>query len=305
MAPTHDNARPVGVIGLGLLGTAIAERLLAAGYAVVVYNRTRAKAEPLVARGARWSDNPLAECDRVILSLYTTAVVDEVLQQIQSGLRRGQILVDTTTGDPIETAAVGRWLAERDVDYLESPIAASSEQTRRGEALAIVAGPATAFEACRDLFAAIAAKAHHVGPWGSAAKVKLVNNLIVGLNRLALAEGLAFAKAIGLDAAKTLEVLKDGNASSVAMEVKGHKMVAGDFTVQAKLSQHAKDVRIMLDEAARAGMSLPMSTLHLRLLEQAEAAGLGEVDNSAIVKLFEQRAAIRPAERVSRRREDT
>jgi 3-hydroxyisobutyrate dehydrogenase-like beta-hydroxyacid dehydrogenase len=121
--------------------------------------------------------------------------------------------------------------------------------------------------------------------------VKLVNNLIVGLNRLALAEGLAFAKAIGLDAAKTLDVLKEGNAFSVAMELKGHKMVAGDFTPEAKLSQHAKDVRIILEEAARAGASLPLSELHLRLLEQAEAAGLGELDNSAIVRVIEGRGA--------------
>ncbi len=291
MGQTRDSEQPVGVVGLGLLGTALCERLLAGGYPVVVYNRTRAKAEPLVARGARWSENPFAECDRVVICLYTTAVVEQVLSEMQSGLRAGQILIDTTTGDPVETAALGRRLAERGVQYLESPIAASSEQTRRGEALALVAGPVAAFEACRDLFACLAAKAHHVGPWGSAAKVKLVNNLIVGLNRLALAEGLAFAKAIGLDAAKTLEVLREGNASSVAMHVKGHKMVTGDFTPQAKLSQHAKDVRIMLEEAARAGASLPLSELHLRLLEQAEAAGWGELDNSAIMRVYERRVA--------------
>ena len=158
MRQTLGNVRPVGVVGLGLLGTALCERLIGAGYPVVVYNRTRAKAEPLVARGARWSDNPLAECDRVIISLYTTAVVEEVLEQMRSGLRAGQILIDTTTGDPVETAALGRRLAERGVQYLESPIAASSEQTRRGEALALVAGPVTAFEACRDLFGCLAAK---------------------------------------------------------------------------------------------------------------------------------------------------
>lgn len=289
--PSPSDGQPVGVIGLGLLGTALSERLIAAGYTVAVYNRTRAKVDPLIALGARWSDNPLSECDRVIISLYTTAVVEEVLEQMAPGLRRGQILIDTTTGDPVETAALGQRMAELGIAYLESPIAASSEQTRRGEALALVAGPADAFDACRDLFACLAANAHHVGPWGSATKVKLVNNLILGLNRLALAEGLAFAKAIGLDAAKTLAVLKDGNASSVAMHAKGEKMVTGDFTPQAKLSQHAKDVRIMLDEAQRAGISLPMSTLHLQLLELAESAGWGELDNSVILRAMERRAA--------------
>jgi len=213
-----------------------------------------------------------------------------MLDGMQAGLRPGQILIDTTTGDPLETTALGRRLAERGVDYLESPIAASSEQTRRGEALAMVAGPEKAFEACRDLFASMAPKAFHVGPWGSAAKTKLVNNLIVGLNRLALAEGLAFAKAIGLDAAKTLEVLQEGNASSVAMRVKGSKMVTGDYSLQAKLSQHAKDVRIMLDEAARANTSLPLLELHLQLLEEAEAAGWGELDNSVIMRVYPRSA---------------
>lgn len=288
MTEPHGDKRPVGVIGTGLLGTALGERLLAADYPVVVFNRTRSNAEPLLAGGARWSDNPLAECDRAVISLYTTAVVEQVLGQLQHGLRRGAILIDTTTGDPSETGALGRRLEELGAQYLESPIAASSEQTRRGEALAIVAGPTAAFEACRDLFHCLAAKTYHVGPWGNAAKVKLVNNLIVGLNRLALAEGLAFAKAIGLDAAKTLEVLQEGNASSVAMSLKGSKMVSGDFAPQAKLSQHAKDVRIMLDEAQRAGRSLPLSELHLRLLEEAESAGWGELDNSAIVKVFER-----------------
>ena len=288
MANSQNHNRAVGVIGLGLLGTALCERLLGGGYEVAVYNRTREKAEPLVARGARWSDNPLGECDRAVICLYTTEIVEAVLEQMQAGLRPGQILIDTTTGDPEQTAALGRRLAAQGVHYLESPIAASSEQTRRGEAMAIVAGPTEAFEACRDLFDCLAAKTFHVGPWGSAAKIKLVNNLVLGLNRVALAEGLIFAGKIGLDPAAALAVLKQGNAYSVVMDTKGHKMVSGDFTLQAKLSQHAKDVRIIMEEAARGGISLPLSTLHLKLLEDAEAAGLGELDNSAIIRAIEK-----------------
>jgi 3-hydroxyisobutyrate dehydrogenase-like beta-hydroxyacid dehydrogenase len=109
---------------------------------------------------------------------------------------------------------------------------------------------------------------------------------VLGLNRVALAEGLVFARAIGLDPASTLAVLKEGNAHSVVMDTKGRKMVEGDFSLQAKLSQHAKDVRIILEEAARGGTRLPLSQLHLRLLEAAEAAGLGELDNSAIIRVI-------------------
>jgi 3-hydroxyisobutyrate dehydrogenase-like beta-hydroxyacid dehydrogenase len=283
-----SDLKPVGVIGLGLLGTALAERLLGAGYSVAAWNRSRDKFEPLAKLGARWSDNPLAECDRAVICLWTTDIVDEVLDSMQSGLRAGQIFIDTTTGDPEQTTALGTKLAKLGVAYLESPIAASSEQTRQGQAMAIVAGPDDAFAACRDLFTALAAKTFHVGTaWGGAAKVKLVNNLVLGLNRVALAEGLVFAKAIGLDPKKTLDVLKEGNSYSGVMDTKGRKMIEGDFSLQAKLSQHAKDVRIILEEAKRGGISLPVSQLHLELLAAAEAAGFGEVDNSAIIRAIE------------------
>ncbi|MGI9427986.1 MAG: NAD(P)-dependent oxidoreductase [Bythopirellula sp.] len=288
LVDVSGNLAPVGVIGLGLLGTALCERLLAAGYPVLVYNRTREKADPLIERGAQWSDNPLAECDRVLLSLYTTDVVEQVLHQLESGLHAGQLLIDTTTGDPAQTIPLAKRLAEQGVQYLETPIAASSEQTRQGEAMAIVGGPEDAFAACGDLFDCIAAKTHHVGPWGAAAKVKLVNNLILGLNRVALAEGLLFSEAIGIPMEKALAVLKEGNAYSVVMDVKGEKMMARDFSVQAKLSQHSKDVRLMIEEATRNGIQLPMSNLHLQLLDQAEAAGLGELDNSVIIQAIEQ-----------------
>src|SRR5262245_17757434 len=157
MVNTLGDVRPVGFVGLGLLGTALCERLLDAGYSVAIYNRTRAKAEPLIARGALWSDNPFRDCDRIVVCLYTTAVVAEVIDEMQTGLRAGQIIIDATTGDPVETTALGQRLLEHGVEYLESPIAASSDQTRRGEALALVAGSAAAFEACRDLFACMAA----------------------------------------------------------------------------------------------------------------------------------------------------
>ena len=101
-----DN-KSVGMIGLGLMGTALTERLLDAGYTVWVYNRTRQKAEPLLARGARWADNPLTVCDRVLISLYTTDTVEEVLDHLAAGLRPGQILIDTTTGEPEQTARLG------------------------------------------------------------------------------------------------------------------------------------------------------------------------------------------------------
>jgi 2-hydroxy-3-oxopropionate reductase len=117
--------------------------------------------------------------------------------------------------------------------------------------------------------------------------MKLISNLVLGLNRAALAEGLAFASAIGIDPAAALEVLKGSSAYSRAMDVKGQKMIAGDFSVQARLSQHLKDVELMLQAARDAGQSLPLSETHRQLMQQAEACGWGDLDNSAIIKVLQ------------------
>lgn len=278
----------VGVIGLGLMGTALVERLLEHGYRPRIWNRTREKAVALCARGATWSENPLAACPRVVISLYTTEVVEEVLGQMEAGLHPGQILLDTTTGEPHRTAALGQRLAARGVTYLDAPISGSSEQTRRGEATVIVGGDRAAFHACADLWRVLGQRVFHVGPCGSAARMKLISNLVLGLNRAVLAEGLAFAEALGVSPAAALEVMAGSMAYSRAMDVKGRKMVERDYTVQARLSQHLKDVRLMLQAAAEAGLTLPFSEAHRRLMEQAEARGWGDQDNSAIIEVLRQ-----------------
>jgi 3-hydroxyisobutyrate dehydrogenase-like beta-hydroxyacid dehydrogenase len=283
---TQLDREPIGMIGTGLMGTALTERLLAHRYRVVVWNRTRAKADPLLARGAEWSDNPLAACERVIVSLYTTDVVVQVLEEMQAGLRAGQIILDTTTGEPAQTAALGERLAGQGVRYLDAPISGSSEQTRRGEATVMVGGDPETFARCADLWRVMGQKVFHVGPCGSAAKMKLISNLVLGLNRVALAEGLAFAEQIGVSPAAALEVLSGSMAYSRAMDVKGRKMVERDFTVQARLSQHLKDVRMMLEAATAAGLTLPLTETHRQLMEQAEAVGLGDLDNSAIIEVI-------------------
>lgn len=279
----------MGVVGLGLMGTALTERLLAHGYPVQIWNRTREKSEPLTERGATWSDNPLLTCDRVIISLYSSDVVQEVLQQLSAGDRPGQILIDTTTGEPEQSAATAERLAARGTHYLDAPISGSSEQTRQGEATVMVGGDLAAFDACADLWPVLGRKVFHVGGSGSAARMKLVSNLVLGLNRAALAEGLAYADAIGIDPSAALEVLQGSMAYSRVMDVKGRKMLEGDFQVQARLSQHLKDVRLILESAAAAGLPLPLSEIHRSLLERAEAAGLGELDNSAIVQVWQRR----------------
>lgn len=286
-------ARPatVGMIGLGLMGTAMTERLLEHGYRVVVWNRTRDKAEPLLARGAVWSDNPLAEANRVIISLYSSDVVADVLDQLAGGLAPDQLLLDTTTGEPEAGIALAGRLAERRVRYLDAPISGSSEQTRRGEATVMVGGAIEDYAACGDLWPILGRAVFHVGPNGAAARMKLVSNLVLGLNRAALAEGLAYARAIGVDPRAALDVLKGSMAYSRVMDVKGEKLLTGDYSVQARLSQHLKDVRLILESAAERGQPLPLSETHRGLLEEAEARGWGALDNCVIARVWERPAS--------------
>ena len=284
MAATKDM---IGVIGLGLMGTAITERLLEHGFPVAIWNRSRHKAKVLIERGAVWSDNPISSCNRVIISLYSSNVVAEVIAQMQSSLRAKQILVDTTTGEPDDCVAMGKRLASVGVHYLDAPISGSSEQTRRGEAMVMVGGDRVVFDTCADLWPVLGKTVYHTGESGSASRMKLVSNLVLGLNRVALAEGLSFANSIGVNPAAALEILRGSVAYSRVMDIKGNKMLTSDFSVQARLSQHLKDVRIILNLAATSGLELPVSQTHCKLLEQAESAGCGELDNSSIIKVYQ------------------
>lgn len=285
-----SSARPaVGLIGVGLLGSAIAERLLLAGYPLVGFDLDATRRAELAARGGGVAecaaDVPRA-CRRVLLSLPTSAVVAQVIAGLEAALQPGDLVIDTSTGDPEASAALGQRLATGNVHYLDATVAGSSEEARQGAVVVMAGGPRAAFDACADLFAAFAARSFHLGPWGSGARTKLVVNLVLGLHRAVLAEGLALAGKLGLDAAATLDVLKAGVAYSRVMDTKGDKMLARDFTPQARLAQHLKDVRLILDAGARVAARLPLSEAHRRLLEQLDAAGLGALDNSAILRAY-------------------
>lgn len=288
--PVPTTPPQLGVIGLGLLGTALAERALAAGVTVLGFDidaTRRAHINQAGGRALASARETAQACRRILLVLPHDGVTREVLEDIGSSLTPGTLILDATTGDPDASVALGRSLAERGVTYLDTTVSGNSAQARRGEALFMVGGTKEAFDQCQDLFRVIAGQTIHTGPCGSGAKLKLVTNLVLGLNRAALAEGLVFAGVLGLDPAQSLEVLKAGTAYSRIMDTKGEKMLRGDFEPQARLSQHLKDVRLMLDAAARAGQRLPLSEAHRALLESAEQLGLGSLDNSAILRAIE------------------
>jgi 3-hydroxyisobutyrate dehydrogenase-like beta-hydroxyacid dehydrogenase len=220
----------------------------------------------------------------VVVSLYSAEVVREVLGSMLPRADAGRVIVDTTTASPEMATTIGTGMREAGHRYVEAPLSGSSDQTRRGEAVALVGGTPDDVRSCADLWPVLAGSMFHVGPIGAAARMKLVSNLVLGLNRAALAEGLVFAQLLGVEPAAALEVLRGSMAYSRAIDAKGRKMIERDFAVQAKLSQHLRDVRLMLDAARAAGSELPLAETHRRLLERAEQLGYGEADNSAVIE---------------------
>lgn len=281
--------RPIGLIGLGLLGSAIADRLLKAGLSVTGYDvqqdaTTRFRqAGGQVANSAR---DVAAGCRCVILSLPNSDIVDQVLDEIASELKPGSVIIDTTTGDPQRTRRSATALSSRQVELVDATVLGSSAVTRAGESVLMVGASAEALETCGEVLGAISGQIHHVGPVGSGQEMKLVANLVLGLNRAVLAEGLHFAGTLGLDLNRVLDVLKSGAAYSTVMDAKGHKMITGDFEPQARLSQHLKDVRLILQHAQDAGTQLPLSQLHQQLLQSVETGGGGNLDNSAVIRAW-------------------
>jgi len=285
----------IGLVGLGLVGTAMAERLLAEQFKLVGFDIDSTKCEHLEQLGGKAVSNPAQvaeQADPVVLSLPNTEVVLEVVEGPEGILESKTLpryIIDTTTGDPEETAAMAQRLARRGIHFLDAPFSGSSRQLRDKEIVFLVGGDKKAFEECKDIFDALGEKVFYVGESGSGSKAKLAGNLILGLNRLALAEGLVFASKLGLDTQAFLELLKVTPAYSAAMDVKGKKMLDGDFTAQARLRQHHKDVSIILKYAQKLKQELPLSKVLLDVLEKAIAAGDGDLDNSAVIREIERR----------------
>jgi len=281
------NVPTVGLVGIGLLGSAIAERLLKAGIRVVGYDRVPECCETFLSRGGVTAPDAAGvfnRCGTVLLSLPNANVVRALLETDAAGaLHPGHVIIDTTTGAPDVVVAEAKALAERGITYLDATVAASSEQMRQGDAVLLVGGPDDEVRKQQHIWNALAKKWFHVGPVGHGASMKLVSNLVMGLNRAALAEGLALAQAVGLDPEMTLKVLHDGNAYSKILDMKGRKMVDREFSAQSRLSQHLKDVELIRDLGKKVGATTPLSETHAGLLRRAVDKGWGDLDNSALI----------------------
>lgn len=287
-------ARTIALVGLGLVGTALAQRLREAGYRVLGFD-IRAEARQAFGTDAVASLAQLGErADLALLTVFDTAGVLQVVEGpagLLSGATRVRTLIDCSTGDPGLLEPLATRLQARGIDFLEAPLSGSSSQIADGAATMLVGGAAAVVEREADLLDSLSAHVIHVGGAGMGARAKLATNLVLGLNRAVLAEGMAFAQKQGIAPAVFLELVLGTPAASDAARVKGPLMVAGDYAPRSRVRQHLKDVDLMLAAARAGGLDLPLSRVHAALLREAVDAGDGDLDNAAILRRFMDRPA--------------
>jgi putative dehydrogenase len=293
-----EQRRPVGVIGTGLMGTACARRLLSARRAVIGYDVDAAKLTRFAELGARAAHSTAdiaRDCDQVVLAVFDTDQVEDVIEGPQGLLASrpadapALAAACVSTCDPDRVAALAARLRGGRVRFVEAPVSGSSEQTARGEALGLVGGEPSAVDALRDVIEAICPRWRHVGAVGDGGRTKLAINLILGVNRAALAEGLVLAERMGLHPAAFLSVARDSAAYSQIMDVKGGKMLSGDFSPQGYIAQSLKDFSLMLEQAKRIGQRLPLAETYAGLMQGCIASGEGELDSSAVIREIRRR----------------
>lgn len=285
--------RAVGFIGLGIMGRAMAGHLLDAGFALHVHNRSRAKAEPLLARGAAWHDRVAdlaAVCDAVVTVVgYPVDVRQLYLGEagLIANARPGALLVDMTTSNP----SLARLLAEsarpRGVSILDAPVSGGEGGAREARLAIMVGGAAEDFRRALPLFEAMGRTIRHLGPAGAGQHAKMVNQIVVAATIMGIAEGVAYARRCGLDPRAVLDVVGAGSAASPLLAVQAPKMIAGDYAPGSHVHHFLKDMGIALDEAAAMGLDLPALELSKSRYEELAALGYGGEGAQALARLYE------------------
>ncbi len=288
----HSEKQCIGLIGLGLVGSELAVLLLQAGFHVAGYDIEDKQCDKMKEKGVEIRSSPasVAQCTkRIVLSLPNSPVVREVLLGKQGVLETAAphtIILDTTTGDPESTKEIAKELQSREFQYIDACILGSSRHVTERQAVVIAGGSAEDIDSCWDILNTFAKDVYLMGENGKGSETKLVVNLVLGLNRFVLSEGLLLAEALKLDLQTVMDVLKSGVAYSRVMDTKGDKMLNHDYKPQARLGQHLKDVELILQTGKKAGVRLYLSKLHQNMLSWGITDGMGDLDNSAIYEIL-------------------
>jgi 3-hydroxyisobutyrate dehydrogenase len=290
----------VGFIGLGIMGRGMAHNLLKAGRDLRVWNRTASRMDALVAAGARPARDLAdlaAQCDIILICVSDTPDVEAVIAGddppgVLKGVRAGALVIDMSTISPHATRALADRLAERGAHMLDAPVSGGSEGAARGTLSIMVGGEAAQVERARPVLQAMGKTITHVGGHGDGQLVKLVNQILVVGNALAMSEALLFAQAGGLDLRKTLEAVVPGAAGSWMLANRGPQIIERDWQPGFTIDLQQKDVRLVLHAADQLGVPVLVSSLVFNLYRTLQAGGLGAEGNHALVKALERLAGI-------------
>lgn len=278
----------VGIFGLGLIGQAAAARLLAQGVRVLGHDPMPDRCAALAAIGGEIAEpGALWAVGTVLIAVFDATQAQQVIDTAPPA--SGALALLHATCAPEAAEALERRAEARGLHLVEAPVSGTSGQLRRGEATLFLAGRVEAVARAAPVGALIGRRVIPVGQAGNGARVKLAVNLVLGLNRAALAEGLVLAEAMGIDAATALGLFRDSAAQSAVMEVKGRRMVEGDFSPEGRIAQSAKDFALILSGAQAVGQELPFASTYAAMMADCMSAGEGGLDNAAIIAALRRR----------------
>jgi 3-hydroxyisobutyrate dehydrogenase len=288
----------IGFVGLGIMGHAMARNLVQAGFDTVVWNRTTAKADDLVALGASVAATPrdvALAADIVMVCVSDTPDVEAVvfgIDGVSSGVSEGSLIIDHSTISPGATKDFARRVADRGALWLDAPISGGSEGAVNGTLSIMIGGDADQVERSRRYLEAVGATITHVGPQGAGQLVKAVNQILVVVNQLAVSEALLLAQAGDLDLDATLSAVAGGAAGSWMLSNRGPQMIVRDWTPGFTIDLQQKDLRLVLEAANDLGVPIPGTALVYQLYRALQNQGLGSDGNHALVKALEMMSGI-------------
>lgn len=290
----------IALLGLGIMGTGMAGRLLDAGYPLSIWNRTPGKAEPLAARGARIAKSPREAADgaTVVISMLADVPVCRDIWlgrgEALEGCAPGTTLVESSTVTVEWIHELNQRAREHGCELVDAPVTGSKGQAASGQLLFLAGGSAPTLAKIDPVLRAMGRDVVHVGPEGSGARLKLINNFLSASQVAALAEAMAVVERSGLDRQKALSVLTEGAPGSPIVKTISERMVSRQYEPNFLLRLMAKDLRYAVAEADLQGLDLDMGRAALRVFEHAITAGNGEEDMSAVVEQFRLEAAKLP-----------
>ncbi|QPF84450.1 NAD(P)-dependent oxidoreductase [Bradyrhizobium genosp. L] len=286
-----DPGTPVGVIGLGLMGSALAARLIDAGVGVLGFDVDAARTDGLKASGAEFAAfaaDVAARCRTVVIAVYDAAQLKGLLPDL-ANVKVPPLVICTTTCAPGDIAVIAEFAERSHLPLIEAPISGTSADVRAGTATALVAGLTETIEAAAATLEILCPRRINVGAIGNASRTKLAINLILQSNRAALAEGIVFAESLGLDGLTFLASARHSAAYSAVMDSKGPKMLAQDFSPQSRIAQTLKDAELILHEASRRGLSLPVTSAQAELLRATIGLVGPDSDSAAVIEAIRAR----------------